>query len=103
MQARPGGGANNPCADYSACQAAKQCEAARCACKRSGGSDDPALQQEAGMMCNAVLRPHGSNACDRYIKPCQAWSEAQHQKPDTPPPAASGGPQTLIPPDQLPR
>ncbi|MQX37495.1 hypothetical protein [Roseospira navarrensis] len=101
MQARSHGGDDSPCDAYTACQAAKQCEAIRCACNRSGGASDPALQQEAQMTCNAVLKPHGGNSCDRYIAPCRAWSDAQHQASQSS--GASGGPEDLLRPDELPR
>ena len=103
---------DDPCSAYSRCQSLKMCEQGRCMCHRTGGSSDPALAEEAAAMCNAVLRPHGPNSCDRYVKACQAWIDAQHQKPDPPqnqtPPQHPAQPQPgmpaqPLPPDQLPR
>lgn len=103
---------NDPCAAYARCQSRKQCEASRCVCKRTHGSADPALAQEAMAMCHALLSPHGPNACDRYVKACQDWGNQQHQKPK---PQKPGGPTTTpaqpqpgtpaqpLPPDQQPR
>lgn len=102
---------NDPCSAYSRCQSRQMCEYGRCICHRTGGSGDPALAEEAAAMCSAVLRPHGPNSCDRYVKACQAWSDAQHDQPDPPqstPPQTPAQPQpgmpdVPLPPDQLPR
>jgi hypothetical protein len=94
---------DDPCSAYSRCQAAKMCEASRCVCLRTHGSEDPALITEAQAVCFAVLRPHAGNSCDRYIDACLAWSQAQHQKPEPDPPAHPPGTAQPLPPDQLPR
>ena len=100
----------DPCSAYSRCQAKQMCTQSRCVCKRTHGSDDPALASEAMAMCSAVLTPNGPNSCDRYIKACQDWSAAQHAEPQAPAqpqhpadPTTPGGGGQLIPPDQQPR
>jgi hypothetical protein len=94
---------DDPCSAYSRCQSIKICEASRCVCQRTHGSTDPALAAEARAMCYAMLRPHAGNSCDRYIKACTAWSQAQQQKPKPEPPAHHPGMAQPLPPDQLPR
>ncbi len=102
---------DDPCSAYSRCQSRQMCEQGRCICHRTGGSGDPALAEEATAMCNAILRPHGPNSCDRYVKACQKWMDAQHTKPEPPqnqPPQNPAQPQPgmpaqPLPPDQQPR
>ena len=101
----------DPCSAYSRCQSKKMCEQSRCICLRSGGSEDPALIEEATIMCNLLTSPHGPNSCDSYVKACQAWYDQQNAKPDPPqdqPPQTPAHPQpgmpdVPLPPDQQPR
>ena len=95
----------DPCSQYSRCQQAKQCEAARCVCNRTGGSADPALGQEAALMCTMLMSPNGPNACDQYIDACKAWVDSQYQNTTPPTPATPqpGMPSQPLPPHTQPR